>query len=221
LLEKVEYKSLEPLSQNLSTTLEDDLDLLAFLPSINIEQEHKGNDNKNEAIKPGEAVESFIESNNIRNTVQPDTRAYTHNKSSLAEKQNDSSMQNKVAVEIDQVTQFFEWLQYGIQKGSLKTNQAKARIHTVDEGVIIITPGIFQDFARTKNEGNFDWTAIQQKVLKKNWHVRNDKGLNVVKYLVKGKNKQTTMNAVLFKDVSKVFGFKEPPVSNPHLTKMD
>jgi len=87
--------------------------------------------------------------------------------------------------------------------------------------VILITPGIFQDFAKTKDEENDDWTAIQQKVLKKNWHVRNEKGLNVVKYLVKGKNKQTTMNAVLFYDVSKVFGCKEPPESNPHLTKMD
>ena len=176
LLEKVEYKSLEPLSQKSSTTQEDDLDLLAFLPSINIEQEQKTNDHKDEIIKTAET---------------------------------------------DQVTQFFEWLQSGIKKGSLKTNQAKARIHTVDEGVILITPGIFQDFAKTRDEENDDWTAIQQKVLKKNWHVRNNKGLNVVKYRVKGKNKQTTMNAVLFNDVLKVFGGKEPPVSNPHLTKID
>jgi len=176
LLEKVEYKSLEPLNQNSPTTLEDDLDLLAFLPSIDIEQGQKTNDHKDEVIKTAET---------------------------------------------DQVTQFFEWLQDGIKKGSLKTNQAKARIHTVDEGVILITPGIFQDFAKTKDEENDGWTAIQQKVLKKNWHVRNDKGLNVVKYLVKGKNKQTTMNAVLFNDVSKVFGAKKAPVSNPHLTKLD
>jgi len=58
-------------------------------------------------------------------------------------------------------------------------------------------PGIFQDFARTKvNSSN--WAAIQQKVLKKNWHVRNNKGLNVVKYQVKGQKKQTTVNAGLF-----------------------
>jgi hypothetical protein len=221
LREKVEYKSLEPLSQNSFTTVEDDLDLLAFLPSINIEQEQKTSDHKDDVIKTDEAVESFIESNNIRNTGQPDTRSSAHNKSSLAEKQNNSGMQNKVAVETDQVTQFFEWLQDGIKKGSLKTNQAKARIHTVDEGVILITPGIFQDFAKTLGEENFNWTAIQQKVLKKNWHVRNDKGLNVVKYQVKGHKKQTTINAVLFKDVSKVFGVKEPPASNPHLTKID
>ena len=77
LLEKVEYKSLEPLSQKSTTTQEDDLDLLAFLPSINIEQEQKANDHKDEIIKTAET---------------------------------------------DQVTQFFQWLQDGIKKGSLKTN---------------------------------------------------------------------------------------------------
>ena len=219
--EKVEYKSPEPIRQNSPTTVEDDLDLLAFLPSINIEQEQKSNDKKDDDIKTDEVVDSFVETNNIKNVVQPDGEIITHKKTSLAEKQNNSTAQNKRTVETDQVTQFFEWLQDGIKKGSLKTNQAKARIHTVDEGVILITPGIFQDFARTKDEENYDWTTIQQKVLKKNWHVRNSKGLNVVKYQVKGKNKQTTMNAVLFNDVRNVFGCKEPPASNPHLTKMD
>jgi len=196
LLEKVEYKSLEPLPQDSSTTVEDDLDLLAFLPSIN---EENGKESEAEGSTTDEVDKNIAESKNIKPEIRPKIKG----------------------IETDQVTHFFEWLQDGIQKERLKTNQAKARIHTVDEGVILITPGIFQDFAKTKDEGNDDWTAIQQKVLKKNWHVRNDKGLNMVKYQVKGHNKQTTMNAVLFKDVSKVFGGKEPPDSNPHLTKMD
>ncbi len=196
LLEKVEYKSLEPLSQNSSTNMEDDLDLLAFLPSIN---EENGKDSGAEESTADEVDKNIAEPKNIKPKTRPKING----------------------IEMDQVTQFFEWLQKGIQKGSLKTNQAKARIHTVDEGVILITPGIFQDFARTLYEEDFNWTAIQQKVLKKNWHVRNDKGLNVVKYLVKGQNKQTTVNAVLFQDVSKVFGSKKPPASNPHLTKVE
>ena len=65
------------------------------------------------------------------------------------------------------------------------------------------------------------WSSIQQKVLKKNWHVRDSKGLNVVKYTVEGMNKKAIINAVLFEDVSKVFGVKEPPLGNPHLIKMD
>ncbi len=34
-------------------------------------------------------------------------------------------------------------------------------------------------------------------------------------------NKQTTVNVLLFQDVSKVFGSKEPAASNPHLTEVD
>jgi len=196
LLEKIEYKSLEPIRQNLSTTMEDDLDLLAFLPSVN--EEHYINSETEESTAD-EIDKNAIRSQNIKPEIKSKIKS----------------------IETNQVTQFFEWLQKGIENGSLKTNQAKARIHTVDEGVILVTPGIFQDFAKTQDDETANWTIIQKQVLKKNWHVRNDKGLNVVKYQVKGQKKQTTMNAVLFNDVSKIFGVKEPPVSNPHLTKMD
>ena len=51
----------------------------------------------------------------------------------------------------------------------------------------------------------------------------NSKGENGLvpsdKYQVKGKSKQTTVNVILFQDVSKVFGLQDPPASNPHLMK--
>ena len=116
---------------------------------------------------------------------------------------------------------FFEWLQNGIEKGELKINQLRTRIHVVDEGVILITPGIFQDFALSDESDKSKWAAIQKKVLKKNWHFRDKQGLNVVKYQVKGQKKLTTVNTILFHDVSLVFGSMEPPTSNPHLLKID
>lgn len=122
----------------------------------------------------------------------------------------------------DPVSQFFDWIQAGIRKGQLKVNQAKARIHVVDEGIILVTPGIFQDFAQSSaNSNDLAWSVIQQKVLKKNWHVRDAKGLNVVKYQIKGKNKSTAINAVLFQDKTRIFGGREPPASNPHLFRKD
>jgi conjugal transfer pilus assembly protein TraI len=91
----------------------------------------------------------------------------------------------------------------------------------VDEGVILITPGIFQDFALSHENDKSKWGTIQKKVLKKNWHFRDKQGLNVVKYQVKGQKKLTTVNTILFHDVSLVFGSMEPPTSNPHLLKID
>jgi len=143
LLEKVEYKSLEPIRQNSSTTLEDDLDLLAFLPSVN---EENCKESEAKEATADEMDKYGIGSNNIK----PKTKSTKNN------------------IEMDQVTQFFEWLHKGIENGVLKTNQAKARIHTVDEGVILITPGIFQDFAKTQDDEATNWTIIQKKVLKKN-----------------------------------------------------
>jgi len=79
---------------------------------------------------------------------------------------------------------------------------------------------IDQNIARSPaNTDNLAWTTIQQKVLKKKRHVRDDRGLNVIRYQVKGQGKSTAINAVLFQDRSLVFGDRNPPASNPHLIK--
>lgn len=119
----------------------------------------------------------------------------------------------------DPVDGFFAWLQNGISQGTIKTNQAKARVHVVNEGVALMTPGIFQDFALFQGDDISNWPDIQKKVLKKNWHVRDGQGLNVVKYQVSGASKSTTVNAILFEDLSIVFGAGPAPASNPHLQK--
>jgi len=120
----------------------------------------------------------------------------------------------------DVAGQFFGWLQQAVADKQLSVNKAKARVHVVNEGVIIVTPGIFQDFAKSQaNSGQLSWNSVQQKVLKKNWHVRDAKGLNVIKYNVKGQNRQTVINAVLFEDKTRVFGGMTPPDANYHLQR--
>ncbi|AEG00449.1 MobH family relaxase [Methylomonas methanica] len=119
----------------------------------------------------------------------------------------------------DQVDDFFTWLQNGIRQEVIKTNQPKARVHVVKEGVALMTPGIFQDYAVFKEGDSSNWPDIQKKVLKKNCHVRDGQGLNVVKYQVTGASKSTTVNAILFEDVSIVFAAGSAPASNPHLQK--
>jgi hypothetical protein len=165
-----------------------------------------------------ESVSDKIEADELKTSTQ--SEIITPNKESL-KRQATLSAPNDVGTSADQVSLFFKWLQDGVQAGNLKANQAKARIHIVNEGVVLITPGVFQDFAKSQsNKDASSWSSIQQKVLKKNWHIRDAKGLNVVKYTVKGMNKKAVINAVLFEDVSKVFGVKEPPSSNPHLARI-
>jgi integrating conjugative element relaxase (TIGR03760 family) len=207
-LEKIEYKALKPLEQNFTVTEGDKSDLLAFLPSMS-------SDSKDNIM---ESVSDKIEADELKTSTQ--SEIITPNKESL-KRQATLSAPNDVGTSADQVSLFFKWLQDGVQAGNLKANQAKARIHIVNEGVVLITPGVFQDFAKSQsNKDASSWSSIQQKVLKKNWHIRDAKGLNVVKYTVKGMNKKAVINAVLFEDVSKVFGVKEPPSSNPHLARI-
>ncbi len=198
-LKKVSYKILEPLEQDISNS-EDDL--LAFLPSV-LGQEDDGYDEGKEEEK--NILSTKEKQNNDLPTLIATIPVSTNN--------NDNHQ--------DLVNLFFNWIQDGIKTGRLKTNHAKARIHRVDEGVILITPGIFQDFSKEKSNKNIKWAVVQQKVLKKNWHERDGKGLNVVKYQVKGQSKKTTVNAILFKDTSKVFGLNSMPSSNPHLLKVE
>jgi integrating conjugative element relaxase (TIGR03760 family) len=214
-LKKVPYKTLEPLEQAISNFIEED-DLLAFLPSLAHEEE--SSDSEKVIDLPDKQKETEPQIKTTASVIEEQSNEPDKPPTPLTVISGPTN--NKVNDHQDQVSQFLNWLQDGIQSGRLKTNQAKARIHRVDEGAILITPGIFQDFSKAELSENVKWTAVQQKVLKKNWHVRDGKGLNVVKYQVKGQSKQTTVNAILFKDASKIFGEHPLPESNPHLIKI-
>lgn len=78
-------------------------------------------------------------------------------------------------------------------------------------------PAIFQDFAESHHNNRQSWEDFQKKVLKKTWHINDVKGLSAIKYQVRGPNKPTTVNVILFEDVSRVFGKLKMPKSNHHL----
>ena len=114
---------------------------------------------------------------------------------------------------------FFLWLRTGIKEGRIKTNIAKARVHTVQDGVILITPGIFQDFSIAV-DNEIDWQEIQKIIFKKKRHTRGETGLNVMRFTVQGQNRQSVVSAIFFKDLSLIFGAITPPSQSPHIIKI-
>lgn len=42
---------------------------------------------------------------------------------------------------------FLAWVQEGVASGELAYNESKARVHFVPEGMLLVTPGIFKDYA--------------------------------------------------------------------------
>ena len=95
----------------------------------------------------------------------------------------------------DAAHRFMGWLQQGLADGSLRINEAGALVHFVDEGMLLVSPRIFQVFAKAFGEdgqggvvaGGLEVDAgrwIQRQVLRARWHVQSENGINILTYRV-------------------------------------
>jgi len=113
--------------------------------------------------------------------------------------------------------QFLDWVVAGLQDRTLDYNNPGARVHVVAEGVLIVSPGIFQDFAK-RHENATSWESVQKKFLKLGLHERTEGGLNVHKYRISGSNKSALIMALLLKDTGVLFK-TGTPLPNPHVNR--
>jgi hypothetical protein len=88
----------------------------------------------------------------------------------------------------------------------------------VNEGVLLVSPGIFKDFVKLHKE-NGSWETVQKKFLKLGLHERTEGGLNVHQYRVSGNSNSATIMALVLKDVGLLFKGGTPS-PNPHLVKV-
>lgn len=113
--------------------------------------------------------------------------------------------------------QFLDWVVVGLQDRSLDYNNPGARVHVVAEGVLLVSPGIFKDFAK-QHQDIESWGAVQKRFLKLGLHQRSEGGLNVHKYRISGKNNSGTVMGILLKDSDLLFKTGSPSL-NPHVRK--
>jgi hypothetical protein len=94
----------------------------------------------------------------------------------------------------DAAHRFMAWLQQGLADGTLPVNVAGALIHFVPEGMLLVSPRIFREFA-TRFGDDTDGPApaagdpdigksIQRQFLRAGWHRRAGKGVNMLSYQV-------------------------------------
>lgn len=107
---------------------------------------------------------------------------------------------------------FLHWLKEGLASGTLAINAVHARIHTVPEGLLLVSPGIFKDFDRE------NWSLAQKRFQKLKLHQRTPQATNIWVYLVKGERKQSRINGILITDPQQTLGLQLPP-PNPHLSR--
>ena len=122
------------------------------------------------------------------------------------------------------------WLQQGLADGSLRVNEPGALVHFVDEGMLLVSPRIFKEFARRFGEdgqgsvvasGHDAHTgkSIQRQVLRAGWHVQAEKGINILTYQVtRGGRAVSQLCGVLIKTPER---FLNPvPPANPVLVRL-
>jgi integrating conjugative element relaxase (TIGR03760 family) len=121
---------------------------------------------------------------------------------------------------LDAGRRFLAWLQSELAHQRLAVNSVQARIHVVTEGVLLISPAIFRDFAdRVPDEGT--WEHVQKRFLKLKLHVKRPDGTNVHRYRVTGERRQSVIKGIVLPDAERVFGSAPRPAPNPHLKAAD
>lgn len=119
---------------------------------------------------------------------------------------------SEASEEDDPGRRFLHWLKEGLASGSLLINAVNARVHTVPEGLLLVSPGIFKDFDRE------NWTRVQKRFQKLKLHKRTPQATNIWSYQVKGDRKQSRINGLLITEPERVLGLQLPP-PNPHLSQ--
>jgi hypothetical protein len=118
---------------------------------------------------------------------------------------------------------FLDWVKEGIQSHNLIINDSKAKVHTVDGTLLLVTPGIFQRYAQEfpgiasgANAGSEEWCWIQKRFEQLNLHRKQKSGLNIWCCQVKGPRRKTTLKGYLLTKPELVIS--PLPVNNPFLT---
>jgi integrating conjugative element relaxase (TIGR03760 family) len=119
---------------------------------------------------------------------------------------------------------FIAWLRRRIEEHKLIINDAKALVHTVNDTVYLVSPGVFQRYAQehprvailAKQNDVADWQWIQRRFEKLEVHRKQSSGLNIWTCEVKGPRKSRHLHGYLLENAN--FLFDEVPPNNPHLT---
>jgi integrating conjugative element relaxase (TIGR03760 family) len=90
---------------------------------------------------------------------------------------------------------FMNWLMQGLRSGTLTFNQSGAPVHFVPQGMALVSPLIFREFARQNpqlcecdpNQPERLGLDVQRALTKTGWHVPADAGKNIHQFAVAGK----------------------------------
>ena len=118
---------------------------------------------------------------------------------------------------------FMAWLRNRVQSRKLIINDAKALVHTVAGTAFLVSPGVFQRYAKehphtaalAKQDQIADWQWVQKRFEKLQLHRKQVNGLNIWTCEVTGPRKSRRLHGYLLAVPRDLF--EEVPPNNPHL----
>lgn len=85
---------------------------------------------------------------------------------------------------------FMQWVQEGLVQRTIKFNEAGAAVHFVPEGMALVSPRIFRDFAAAtegEDQAHELGAKVQRDVIKCGWHLPAANRTNIIKYEIQGR----------------------------------
>lgn len=110
---------------------------------------------------------------------------------------------------------FLPWLIDGIENGALAINSAKAQMHVVDEGLLLVSPAIFRMFA------DEEWREAQKRFLKRKLSAKTARGENIFQYAVDGNAGTKTIKGLLIHNPEAKLGLELPSANGLLSRKSD
>ncbi|MBL8380976.1 MAG: TraI domain-containing protein [Burkholderiales bacterium] len=97
---------------------------------------------------------------------------------------------------VEGAQRFMGWLKAGVSGGNIRTNEPGALVHGVPEGMLLVSPGIFREFAKqcqdeiallragvAASDADVGKWVLRQ-VLRGGWHLQAEQGFNMLTYQV-------------------------------------
>lgn len=118
---------------------------------------------------------------------------------------------------------FVAWLRRHIEARRLVINDAKALVHSVADTAYLVSPGVFQRYARehphvaalAKKDDLADWQWVQKRFEKLQIHRKQNNGINIWTCEVIGPRKSRRLHGYLLDEPRRLFA--DPPANNPYL----
>ncbi|MBI4294449.1 MAG: TraI domain-containing protein [Betaproteobacteria bacterium] len=123
---------------------------------------------------------------------------------------------------------FMGWVQEGLASGELRFNESGALVHFVPEGMLLVSPRIFREFAKVHGEDGKGpaetgdkaqaGKGVQRQLLRAGWHVRAENDVNILAYqVVRGGRRISQLSGVVIEEPGR---FVSPvPPANPVLLR--